>query len=147
MPDHACRHGSQRPPGFCNTNHVVTYGPDLQSLDQSDTLLQGNIANRPQVGAIQCHQQVDIRCPWADALERAELLSDLVILLLFKVFKHNSVIEDGFGQQAAVTRFVSAETTGLEGGIIQFQKALWRKLVIDAAQGIELVEYRASRGQ
>jgi hypothetical protein len=83
------------------------------ALDALDRGCQRQIAARPGVGAPQDHQQVDVRGPRPNSLDRRQLDLHLVIIERLETRKIDAAVEDRLGDRAAIRGLLSAEADAL----------------------------------
>jgi hypothetical protein len=126
MPEDARRHCSPGRPRAGHTPESILGGTAAEPLDPVCGLGQGKIPVRPDVGATESHQQVDVRGPRANAGNQQQTRSRVVVLKVREVAERELTIDDASGEPSTVRCFLAGQTGPPEAGFAEHGDSTWR---------------------
>jgi len=105
---------------------------------------QRQVAGGEDVRAQQRHQQVNVRAPCAQPLERGDALAHIVVFQVRQVMRVEAPLPDGLRQPARVAGLLTAEADGFELCVIEGEERLRGHITQD---GLQAGKGGARRGQ
>ena len=120
MPKQSSRDRAERPPLFGYLDKFVRARPFVGTGQFLVRGMQSDIATRHHVRPKQRHQQIYISGPDPDSFEFDKFGLDLVVWEKMYSVEIDMFLDDRLGKVPGVRSFLTAETDGLEIGVIHF---------------------------
>ena len=119
MPEDTGRHGTPRRPRPGHAAEFLLRGATTHPLDLLRRLRQREIADWPDVGPTQRHQQVEVRRPRSDARDLQELLVPGAVVKPLDIAERQAPIDNRAREAATVRRLLPCETVTPKPGLAE----------------------------
>lgn len=119
MPENPRGHCSPGRPRAGHTPESLLGGAAAEPLDLVRCLGQSKISVRPDVGATESHEQVDVCGPRSDAGNQQQARSRFVVLEAREVAQREPAIDDAGGEHPTIRCFLAGKTGFAEPGFAE----------------------------
>ena len=114
MPEDVCGHRTIRAPTFTDLLEILGGWHVVQAECLSHRHLEGAVANRPNIRAIEAAHEKHVGGPWTDTRDRSESAPHVVIGLLSELIEVEPTVEDSGGDLPGVPGLLPAEADRAE---------------------------------
>jgi len=109
VPENASRNGPQRPPAHGELLGLTGRRHPGGSIEGAQCFVKGQVARRPDVGASQSHQQVDVGGPRSDTPDPHQVLTCLIVAVAPQSVQRQLPSEDLLREAAGVARLLPGQ--------------------------------------